>query len=249
MSKEIMLIDAPEGQPVLISRILDQDLALHLHRMGLFPKQEITRLDQEVQVQPVKIRGPQGEAVLGGGMAMKIVVHTDNEQKLPLSEMQPRESGHIEGISGGQTLNNVLQTLGLHLEDHIVFVRKLPPMVYNVLIKGNGRVRLTEGMAAKIWGQMQDQDLQFIVARSKEAFHVKAILGGMRAENMLKKSGIEPGRIIVLESVSQAQNVQIGVRSTVAVTNREGLRLFITPHHARQILVQSLHPGERYDGG
>jgi Fe2+ transport system protein FeoA len=241
VSKEIMLIDAPEGQPVLISRILDQDLALHLHRMGLFPNQEITRLDQEVQVQPVKIRGPQGEAVLGGGMAMKIVVHTDDDRKLPLSEMQPRESGHIEGISGGPILDNVLQTLGLHLEDHIVFVRKLPPMIYSVLIKGNGRVQLTEGMAAKIWGQMQDLDLQFIAARNREPFHVQAILGGMGAASMLKTNGIEPGRIIVLESVSQAQNVHFGVRSTVAVTTRDGLRLFITPHHARHILVRNLH--------
>ena len=121
-------------------------------------------LDQEVLVRPVRVRGPKGEAVLGGGMAMKVVVHADDGRKLPLAEMGANETGHIEGITGGPGLSGALSVLGLGISDRVCFLRTLPPMEYITLLESGIRVRLTEGMAAKIWGRTTGEPLQYISA-------------------------------------------------------------------------------------
>ena len=208
--------------------------------MGLFEGSEITRLDQEVLIQPIRVRGPQGDAVLGGGMTMKIVVHLDDGRKLPLAEMKPDEAGHIEGLTGGRRLESALETLGLKMNDHIRMLRRLPPMEYVAVIESQGRVRLTEGMAVKIWGRMHGKSLQFVSSRAGERFHVEQILGGANACQMLGSRGIEPGKILILEGVAPAQNLRMGVRNPVVITSAEGLRLFLNLSDAEQILVQQI---------
>ncbi|MGD8387086.1 MAG: FeoA family protein [Desulfobacteraceae bacterium] len=231
------LTDAAFGRPLIIKKMTDSELAMRLRRMGLFEESEIIRLDQEVLVQPVRVRGPSGEVVLGGGMGMKIVVHLDDERKLPLVEMQPGETGHIEGLTGGSELASALETLGLKPDDRVRFMRRLPPMEYITVIAGGGRVRLTEGMAAKLWGRMQDQELQFVSARVGEPFEVTRILGGQGARSMLEKRKIGPGRILTLEGVAQAQSLRSGVRNPLVINSREGLRLFLRQNEGEQILV------------
>jgi Fe2+ transport system protein FeoA len=171
-------------------------------------------------------------------MAMKIVVHLDDGRKMPLVEMRPGETGHIEGLTGGPELEGALKTLGLKDGDRITFVRKLPPMEYTTVIAAGGRVRLTEGMAAKIWGRMQDKPQQFVSARTGKEFHVEEIIGGSRARKMLQTLGVEPGKVLVLESVAQAQSLKMGARNPVVLSSREGLRLFLTPEDGRRILVR-----------
>ncbi|MBC2733566.1 MAG: ferrous iron transport protein A [Desulfobacteraceae bacterium] len=234
----IPLTDAPADKPLVLVKVADPNLALRLKRMGLFAGSKIVRLGQEVLVQPIRVRGPKGDAVLGGGMAMKIVVHLNDGRKLPLAEMQPGETGHIEGLTGGTGLAGALETLALKLNDRIHVVRKLPPMEYIAVIEGAGRVRLTEGMAAKIWGRMQARLLQFVSARAGEKFQVEKILGGTKARRMLRTRGIEPGKVLILEGVAQAQSLQVGVRNPVVISSREGLRLFLTPSDGKQILVR-----------
>lgn len=229
---------------MVIKKLTDPELAMRLGRMGLFEGSEIVRLDEEVLLQSVRFRGPKGEAVLGGGMAMKTVVHLDDGRKLPLVEMRPGETGHIEGLTGGTELARALETLGLNSGDRITFVRKLPPMEYVVVILEGDRLRLTEGMASKVWGRMTGPPLQLVSARAGEEFHVEKILGGASARRMLGTRGIEPGKILVLEKVAQAQSLQVSAQNPVVITSREGLRLFLTPEDGKKIFVQEARPGD-----
>jgi Fe2+ transport system protein FeoA len=234
----IPLTEAPLGKSLVIRKIANPELALRLRRMGLFEGSHIVRLDQEVLVRPVRVRGPKGDAVLGGGMAMKVVVHLDDGRKLPLMEMKPGETGHMEGLTGGTELAVAVKTLELKLNDRISFVRQLPPMEYVTVIAEGGRVRLTEGMAAKIWGHMEGQSMQFVSARAGEPFHMTQVLGGSRVRRMLQAQGIEPGKVLTLEEVAQAQSLPSKVRNPVVISSREGLRLFLERHEGERVLVR-----------
>ena len=131
-----------------------------------------------------------------------------------------------------------MEILELKPNDLVSMVRRLPPMEYSTIIVEGGRVQLTEGMAAKVWGRMLDQHLQFVSARAGREFVVEAILGGVRAGKMLKARGIEPGKTLILESVAQAQSLQVNVRNPVVISSREGLRLFLSRAEADCILVR-----------
>lgn len=148
------LIDAPLGRTLILVKVEDLSMEMRLRRMGLFEGSSLTRLDEEVLIQPVRVRGPGGEFILGGGMASRIVAHLDDGRKLPLVELKPGESGHIEGVTCGGSLEKTLKTLGVRENDEITFVRKIPPMEYITLVEEEKRIRLNEGMAAKIWGRM-----------------------------------------------------------------------------------------------
>ena len=54
------------GAPLVIEKMADPELARRLQFMGLFVGSEIVRLDQEVLIHPVRVRGPKREVVLGG---------------------------------------------------------------------------------------------------------------------------------------------------------------------------------------
>jgi Fe2+ transport system protein FeoA len=244
------LTDAAFGRPLIIQKVTDPDLALRLRRMGLFEGSGIVRLDQEVLVQPVRVQGTHAEVVLGGGMAMKIVAHLEDGRKLPLVEMQPGEVGHIEGLTGGSELTAALKILGLMPDDRVRLIRRLPPMEYVTVIAGGVRVRLTEGMAAKLWGRMGEREIQFVSARVGEPFEVNRILGGRGARSMLESQGIETGSVLTLEGVTQAQSLRAGVQNPLVINSREGLRLFLRQHEGERILVEEhlVHPLLHQDG-
>jgi len=236
----VPLTDAPFGKPLFLVKVTNSDLALRLRRMGLFEGSELLRLNEDVLVQPVRVRGPKGDAILGGGMGFKIVVHMDDGRKLPLVEMKPGETGHIEGLIGGNKLADALDTLGLNINDRICLVRKLPPMEYVTMIEKKGRVRLTEGMAAKIWGRMEENLLQFVLARKGKRFYVQKILAGANARMMLASQGIEPGKVLILEGVEQAKSLYMSRRNPVVVSSRNGLRLYLQQKDAKRIFVREV---------
>lgn len=238
------LTTAPLGKPLELIKVMAPDLAIRLSRMGLFEGSYLTRMEQEVQMQPVRIRGPKGESVLGGGMAMKTVVHMDDGRKYPLAEMKKGEKGHIEGLSGGTKHAENMKVLGLFENTEVEILRKLPPMEYTTLIEGEKRVRLSEGMATKIWGRMEEETLQFVSARTGVPFVVEKILGGSKSCCMLNEFRIQPGTTISLEHIAMAQSLKIGVRNPIVISSHDGLRLFLEPHHAEQILVRAADPSK-----
>ncbi|MBW2011369.1 MAG: hypothetical protein JRI32_06945, partial [Deltaproteobacteria bacterium] len=108
------------------------------------------------------------------------------------------------------------------------------------MIEKKGRVRLTEGMAAKIWGRMEENLLQFVLARKGRRFYVQKILAGAHARMMLVSQGIEPGKVLILEGVEQAKSLYMSRRNPVVVSSRNGLRLYLQQKDANRIFVREV---------
>jgi len=232
------LADAPCGIPLTIVRIADSDMCSRLARMGIYPDSLVTRLDEEVALDTVRVRGPKGEVVLGGGMGGKVVIHMPDGRMLPLSEMRPGECGHIEAITAGGALIEALAALGLENDDEIKMVRRLPSMEYITVIDGRTRLRLAEGMAAKILGRMGRMECQFANTQAGADFVVTRILGGRRAGRAISSLGIKVGCLLRLESVEKASSYRMTGGKRFVVSSRDGLRLYLREDQADVVIVK-----------
>lgn len=237
------LADAPCGVSLTIVRVADRELASRLASMGLGDGSVVTRLDEEVALHTVRVRGPNGEVVLGGGMGGKVVAHLPDGRMIPLTEMVPGETAHIEAVTAGEELTDALAVLGLKNEDEITLVRRLPPMEYITLADGR-RIRLAEGMAAKILGEMSGVGCQFANARAGADFTVTRILGGKRARRAISSLGIAKGSVLRLEAVERAPDYRMSRGERFVVSSREGLRLFLRRDQADVVIV-----AHQADGG
>ncbi|WP_291321366.1 FeoA family protein [Desulfonatronospira sp.] len=245
----ISLAQAMFDEPLVLVDVACTELADRLARMGLYPGSELIRLQEEVFLQPVRVRGPGGDVVLPGGMASKVIVHHDDGHKTPVLEMLPGETGHIEGLVGGSFLSQSLEVLGIQEHDQIQMVRRVPPMDYLVRT-AQSRVQLTESMAAKIWGEMNDREMQLVMAGKNKTFQVKKILGGPRAHERLQEAGIIPECSIALESVMPAASTGIKDRDRIVLRADSGLRIFLRLDQAGDIRVYPLHKTSmNQDGG
>ena len=234
----IPLDQAPFDQPLILERIDNQNLAERLQRMGLFEQDRIIRLDEKLLVHSIRIRGPKGDATLGGGMGVKTIIHLEDDRKMPLSDMEPGETGHIEGITGGSALAHTLEVLGFRENDPITMVRKLPPMEYITVIEHGPRIRLSEGDAAKIWGTVNDKQLQYSLTPINRKFLVTEILGGKRAHKKIKNMGIKPSSVLILEGVEQTRSFHLSLVSAhLVITSRDGLHLHLPLHEGNNIWV------------
>lgn len=237
------LADAPCGQPLRVVRIADEHMRSRLASMGIFPDSVVTRLDEEVALHAVRLRGPKGEVVLGGGMGGKVVAHLPDGRMIPVAEMQPGETGHIEAITAGETLIEALAVLGLKNDDEIELIRRLPAMEYIVLVNGGRRIRIAEGMAAKILGSMGEVVCQFANAQAGADFTVARLLGGKRAIRAITSLGIENGTTLRLEAVEKARSYRMTGGERFVVTSPEGLRLFLRRDQADVVIVE--HESDR----
>ncbi len=231
------LVHAPTGVPLTISRINDEDLEARMGRMGLFAGAEVTRLDEDVALQTVRVKGPKGEVVLGGGMGGKVVAHLDDGRMIPLVEMQPGETGHVECVTAGGPLREGMAALGIKDDDPIEFIRMLPPMEFVAVVEGRGRIRLPEGMAAKILGSMGAMHCQFANAQAGMDFVVERIIGGHRAQRAIASLHIKPGLVMQLESVEKASSYRLESGNRYVISSSEGLRLFLRRDQADLVVV------------
>lgn len=237
---KIQLHKAPFDQTLELLEIRSPVLQSRLHHIGLYENDNFIRLDEEISIHPVRVRGPKGEFILGKGMCLKIVTHLDDGRKLPLAELKPGESGHIEGITGGTGLGNALKTIGLKNNDRITFIRQIPSMEYTALVNSEKRVRLSEGIAAKIWGSIEQRDLQFCSAGKGKKFIVKQILGGDKArKNVYVHGKIEPGVELILEGVKPVETLTMsGAKARVVIYTTDGLRLVLDKKNSAEIYVR-----------
>ncbi len=234
----IPLLQAPAQTPLSVVRVADPQLERQLARMGIFPGSRVELLDEEVALHTVRVRGPKGEVLLGGGMGGKVVIHLDDGRMLPLPELSPGDTGHIEAVTAGESLNEALLALGLGDGDRIEMVRALPPMEYVAEVRGRGRVRLAEGMAAKILGRLGDLECQFANAQAGAEFTVTRLLGGKRAQRAIAALEITPGTVLRLEYVAKAPSYRLSGGDRIVLVSREGLRLFLRRDQAELVVVQ-----------
>lgn len=235
----IPLNKAPFDCSLYLYCIEDKYLAEQLQKMGLYIGNEVSRMDEAMIVQPIRVRTRTGEVVLGGGMGMKTIVHLDDNRRIPLLDMEPGESGHIEGTTGGRGLTESLETLGIRDNEMITLIRKLPPMEYTVRIDHKHLQHLTEGDAARIWGGDRDRTGQFSFASKRHDFQVEKLLGGIKATSRLKQMDIKLGTILTLESVGSTQTLQLGATDQLVISSPDGLHLHLPEHVGNKIFVRS----------
>jgi Fe2+ transport system protein FeoA len=233
------LAAASVGVPLVIERIAGHGFAARMSRLGLYAGVSLTRLDDSVAIGPAKISGPGGEVTLSGWLAAKVVVHLDDDCRLPLLECVPGDSGHVEGITGHQDIEETLATLGVRENDRITFLRRLPPMLYKAVVDGKERIQINEGLAAKIFGETPSGTAQFCSVGVGELFTVRQILAGAHARESLASLGIRPGVRLELTQVAAGQVVTFSQKTPVVCTTRDGLRLYFQEKDAERILVES----------
>jgi Fe2+ transport system protein FeoA len=231
------LTKAPLGISMAVYKVVGRGFGERMARLGVFVGTTLTRLGDAVSVSPVKVRGPLGEAVLSGSWAAKMVVHLDDDRRLPLLECSPGETGHVEGVTGQDRVAESMAALGLTENDRITFVRRLPPMAYNALADGTSRVRLGEGMASKLLGQTPSGLVQFCGVGVGEAFTVTEILAGENARQTFESLGVRPGTRLVLQSVTAGQVMRLARHNPVVCVTGDGLRLYFQEKDADRILV------------
>ena len=236
----IPLNQAPFDRLLTINDITDPGVEALLSRLGLFRGDAFVRENEEVLVHPVRVRGLKGDVVLGGGMATRVIVHLDDGRRMPLTDMHPGQRGHIEGTTCSVNLTDALNTLGLHENEEIVYLRQLPPMDYTVGIGKDKKVRIPEGIAAKIWGCVGDRHLQFVSAGKGQSFFVEKILGGLNSQKSCKEKGISLGHTISLHAVAPAQIFKMTAHASVVISADNGLHLHLRPGQAKHILVTLL---------
>lgn len=234
------LSQAPHDVPLVLEAVSNAALAKRFERLGLSPGAVVTRTGDEAVAAPVRVSTPKGEAILASGMAAKVIVHHDDGHKTPVSEMRPGETGHVEGLVCGSTLECGLRLLGIRENDSIVMLRRVPPMDYTA-IRSGARLTLPEGAAAKLWGESRGRETQFAMSGAGEPFVIKAFLGGPRATAALESMGLGPGVELTLESVRPAASEGRRAKDQTVLTTQSGLRLYLRKDMEASVLVRVLN--------
>ncbi len=233
----IPVSQAPSSTQLIITDILDENLQNWLRKLELYKGDAITRLPDDAVLRPVRVKCSAGEVVLAAGMSAKIVVRHDDGHTTPVIEMLPNESGEVVALTCGEGLRSGLDVLGIREKARLTILRKLPPMGYHTLIDGE-MVYLSEGAAAKIWGEMDGRRMQYVTSARGKEFHVEQLLGGNRSNQVLVDMGIVPGKTIILHELAPASVVGRGGRAHLVLTGASGLRFYLRPDQAEKLLVR-----------
>lgn len=241
------LIDAPAHTDLVILEVTSPALLLWLQRLGLFTGSHIIRHDEEISYHPARVRGEAGDVIIPAGLGLKILVHTENGERKPLLEMNSKERGHIETMSCDSGCVGALIRLGIRENTDIVFIRALPHMDYIIVIDSRERTRLSEGEAARIWGKSEDEkeETQFYFSSRGKNFTVSEIIGGKTVGEHLKTHGVQPGSNLILERIEQTQELHKPGMEPVTITSSGGLRLYLNPAQAENIIVKRVVRGNK----
>lgn len=231
-------IHAPNGTTLCIERINNEQLEADLFRMGVAVGNTVYRMNAELDLHTVKIRHAGGDTVLSGGMGGKVLGHLDDGRIIALTDMKTGEKGHIETVEGGEDLISAMQNLGLCHGQEFEMIRILPPMEYITLINGKRRERLSEGMAAKILGTLDNgRHCQFANSCAGSKFTVDKIIGGENAQKIMQAFNIFQGDVLILESVEHAATCKLSQTEHFILTNTTGLRIYLKKDQAEAIIV------------
>ncbi len=231
---------APSGVLLNLDKIEDSKLESELFRMGVLPNNIIYKMDAESDIHTVRIKTAKGDRVLAGGMGGKIVAHLDDDRIISLIDMKPKECAHIEAIEGGQELAIALSALGLENGEEFELVRCLPPMIYLVDVNGKKRIKLSEGMAAKILGKMENcMECQFANASVNVPFSISKIIGGVSSKKILDSLNVHEGDTLTLYSVENAPIYSMSKNGRFMLATREGLRVVLKKEQADNIKVST----------
>ncbi|PIE70008.1 MAG: hypothetical protein CSA22_10150 [Deltaproteobacteria bacterium] len=235
------LLDAPVNTDLILLQVTNPALEKWMKHMGLFTGGRLIRHDEELNFNSVRVRGKNGDVVIPAGMVMRLYIHLESGEKIPLNQMKKGQEGHVEIHSGGRHIEKALVHLGLPLNGNLRFIRELPHMDYRVLINRRDRTRLSEGEAARIWGHYPGKDAtQFYFAKKGLDFEVTEVMGGPRGVNHLETHGVTIGTQLTLESIDPAHSLHgHGPEiNPVPISSPGGMRFFLTPEKAGEVIVR-----------
>ncbi len=235
---------APSGILLKLEQIDDKKLQNALFRMGVVEQKTVYKMDVEADTHSVRIKSAIGETILAGGMGGKILAHLDDGRMIPLVEMKPKEHAHIETIEGGEELQAAIAALGLNNGDEFELVRIMPSMQYITEINGK-KIKLSEGMAAKILGTMPSITknskkvnlVQFANASVNMPFTVKKIIGGKNSNRIMHSYNIKENDCLTLLSVENAPIYNMSKNNRFMLVTNEGLRVFLEKEQAMSLVV------------
>jgi len=238
------LIDAAVNTNLVLVQVTHPGVEEWLKRLGLFVGSSVIRHNKEFRYHPVRVRGSKGDVIIPAGLAAKIYVYLDSDEKIPLPEMKKKDKGHIELFNkGGRHIRSFLDKVGVREGEEIIFLRSLPHMDYVTLVDKTERTRLSEGEAARIWGECgaadTDKEMQFYFARQNSPFEVKEIMGSPKVCDHLKTHGVFPGVMLRLESIEQTQVLHLPRSEPVTISSPGGLRLYLSPEQAEAVIVRN----------
>ena len=235
------LEEAHVGHVLRLVGIEDKVLEDNLNRIGLKPGSKFVKFPkEEIERRSVRVRGPAGNAVFGGGMSAKIIVRRADGSKTSLAQMNLNESGTIDSLAGGPGLRSTLETLEFAVGDEIRLTRKLPPMEYVAVVDKKKHIHLLEGIASKIWGVTEGGNKQFTSAKVLKEFKVTKLLGGHRAQGYLTNLDIKPGTLLFLIGIEQGKQISYGPGDHLAIETLDGLRIFLGPDEAGAMIVEAV---------
>jgi len=238
LQESLPLNQAPFNLPLTLEAIASNVLAEQFRKLGLELHSEIIRLDETLAAQTLRVSGSNGAAVLSSGMGLKTIVHLEDDRRIPLHDMEPGEKGHLEGTTGGHEFVSSLALLGFKENDPITLIRKLPPMEYVTKIDHGMLLRLSEGDAAHILGEINGTIRQFSLAAARIDFTVRQLLGGKKATARLVNLGLSVGSILTLVEVRSTQMVKISGAHQLMITSRDGLHLHLPTSAGTAIMVR-----------
>ncbi len=240
------LIDAPVNTELTLLEVTSPQLSIWLQRMGLFVGSILMRHESEINYHPVRVRGAKGDVVIPAGLGIKVFMHNDSDEKLPLVEMRRKQTAHVESMVCGRSCVSALEHLGIKEGEDVTFIRALPHMDYVTVIDKKERTRLSEGEAARIWGKGEDGvSTQFYFARRKTDFVVEEIIGGRKITVHLATHGVRPGSNLMLEAIEQVQELHTPDTKHITISSPGGLRLYLNPNQAGEVIVKSLDPEQK----
>ena len=234
----IPLSEAPMGVELEIQRISGAEFAGRLSRLGLYQGTVIRRLPQETAIGPAKVRAKGKDITLSGWLAGHIVMHRDDDRRLPLLECRQGESGHVEGVSGQTFVEESLLALGIQESDEITYLRRVPPMLYHASVEGKSAVSINEVLASHVLGETSDGIVQFSSVGTGEIFTVTIILPGEDADVFLAGLGVVPGVDLMLSKVSARQNISVDHSTAIACMTAADLSLYFRERDAECIFVK-----------
>ena len=234
----IPLSEAPMGVELEINHISGSEFANRLSRLGLYQGAVIRRLPQETAIGPAKVRAKGKDITLSGWFAGHIVMHRDDDCRLPLLECRSGESGHVEGLSGQTFVEESLLALGISEGDEITYLRRVPPMLYHATLRGKPAVSINEVLASHILGETADGVVQFSAVGTGEVLTVTKVLPGEDADVFLAGLGVIPGVDLVLSKVSARQNISVDHSAAIACMTAADLSLYFHERDAGCIFVK-----------
>ncbi len=230
----VTLFDANPGR-FKVLRISGHQLARRLEDLGIRPKTVVTKMKGVKETAPaLRVATKEREGVLGVGTCLKIWVDYQGSTTT-LESMPPKATGVVKELSGGESMVEAVDLLGIREGEEVTVLHRLPPMDNVVTVDGH-RMRVGEGLAAKVWGTREGRPIQLTALGAGHSLVVDKIAGGKSAVEHLEDMGIRPGVKIVVDRVEPRQIIGMGRTQVVCIRSLEGIELWLGKKEAASIM-------------